>query len=201
MTERKKYRSIYNILFKRMLDIFFSFILLILLFPLMVILIVFNCFFTKCKPLFIQKRCGKSLKPFFILKLRTLKNNAPSYVEKSDIDMYTKIGFFLRKSHLDEIYQLFNILFGQMSFIGPRPIILSLTKQIEQRIQDETIYLRPGLSGLAQIEEKDVELTQIQKCEYDKEYLNKLSFKTDLLIFLKTFNVVFSNIFRKKVSK
>ncbi len=194
-----KSQSVYNKVFKRFLDIFFSFIYIILLSPIIIIFIIINCFFTKFHPIFAQKRCGRNKKPFTILKMRTLKLDAPNYEEKCSHNSYTKIGFFLRRTHIDELLQLFNIFVGQMSFIGPRPIILTLEEQINKRIEDGTIRLRPGLSGLAQVNERDIELTQMEKCAYDKEYLEKISFGFDTKLVFKSIGVVFVNLFRKRV--
>ena len=187
--------------FKRCLDIFFSFIFIIVFLPLMLLSVLVNCFFTGFHPIFIQKRCGRNKKPFNIIKLRTLRLDAPSYEEKCSHDSYTKIGFFLRRTHLDELLQLFNIFVGQMSFIGPRPIILTLNEQISKREEDGTIVLRPGLSGLAQVNERDIELTQMEKCKYDLEYLEKMSFGYDIKLIFMTIGVVFINLFRKRIKK
>ena len=135
------------------------------------------------------------------MKFRTLKLTTPNYEEKCKSSDYTKIGFFLRRTHIDELLQLFNIFIGQMSFIGPRPIILTLNEQIQKREEDGTIMLRPGLSGLAQVNERDRELTQMEKCEFDKQYLEKISFWFDLKIVFKTIGVVFVNLFRKRIKK
>ena len=193
--------GIYNKVFKRILDIFFSFISIILLSPIIVLFLIINCFFTKFHPVFIQKRCGANQKPFHILKMRTLKLESPNYEEKCSHKDYTKIGFFLRRTHIDELLQLLNIFIGQMSFIGPRPIICTLNEQINKRVEDGTIKLRPGLSGLAQVNERDIELTQMEKCAFDKEYLEKLSFGFDTKIVFKSIGVVFVNLFRKRVKK
>ena len=190
---------VYNKVIKRFLDLFFSFWFILFLSPLILLLVIFNCFFTKFHPVFIQKRCGRNKKPFSIMKLRTLKLSAPNYEEKCKSDDYTKIGFFLRRTHLDELLQLFNIFIGQMSFIGPRPIILTLDEQINKRVEDGTIKLRPGLSGLAQVNERDFELSQMEKCAYDKEYLEKLSFGFDFVLIFKSIGVVFANLFRKRI--
>ena len=199
----KKDRSngIYNKVFKRVLDIFFSFISIILLSPFIVLFLIINCFFTKFHPIFVQKRCGRNQKPFYVFKMRTLKLESPNYEEKCSHTDYTKIGFFLRRTHIDELLQLLNIFVGQMSFIGPRPIILTLDEQINKRVEDGTIKLRPGLSGLAQVNERDIELTQMEKCAFDKEYLEKLSFGTDAKIVFKSIGVVFVNLFRKRIKK
>lgn len=194
-----KIDSFYNKVVKRILDLFFSFLFIAVLSPLIFLSIIVNCFFTRFNPIFCQKRCGKNKKTFTILKLRTLKLDAPSYEEKCNHCDYTRIGFFLRRTHLDELLQLLNIFIGQMSFIGPRPIILTLDFQINKRIEDGTIKLRPGLSGLAQINERDRELTQLEKCVFDKTYLDNISFGYDFVLFFKTIGVVFVNLFRKRI--
>ena len=131
--------------------------------------------------------------------MRTLRLGTPNYEEKCRHDDYTKIGFFLRRTHIDELPQLLNIFVGQMSFIGPRPIIFTLDEQINKRVEDGTIRLRPGLSGLAQVNERDRELSQMEKCAFDKEYLDKISFGFDMKMIFKSIEVVFVNLFRKRV--
>ena len=135
------------------------------------------------------------------MKLRTLKLSTPNYEEKCSYIDYTTIGFFLRRTHLDELLQLFNIFIGQMSFIGPRPFLLTSDEIINQRIEDGTIRLRPGLSGLAQVNERDAKLTHAEKCALDKEYLEKLSFGFDVVIVFKSIGVVFVNLFRKRIEE
>ena len=88
-----------------------------------------------------------------------------------------------------------------MSFIGPRPIIMTLDEQIHQRELDDTIALRPGLSGLAQISERDFELSQQEKCKLDKEYLDKLSFGYDCKMIFSSIGVILVNLFRKRIRK
>ena len=190
--------SFYNRFAKRLFDCFLSLILVIVLSPILCILLIINSFFTGFRPLFVQKRFGRNKTIFYIIKLRTLVLSAPNYEEKSSMKDYTGIGFFLRKTHLDELFQLFNIFIGQMSFIGPRPIICSLTQQTNQREIDGVFELRPGLSGLAQINERDKELSQKEKCFFDKQYLATLSFGLDAKIFLKSINVTLVNLFRNK---
>lgn len=192
-------QGVYNKVFKRLLDIFFSFMSIVIFTPFILLFLLINCFFTKFHPVFVQKRCGRNKKPFHIIKMRTLKLDSPNYEEKCKSTDYTGIGFFLRRTHIDELPQLLNIFIGQMSFIGPRPIILTLDEQINKRVEDGTIALRPGLSGLAQVNERDRELTQMEKCAFDKEYLNKLSFGFDFVLVFKSIGVMFVNLFRKRI--
>ncbi len=196
--KNSKSGSFYNVFVKRLLDIVFSLLAIIIFFPLLFFVFIINCIFTKFHPIFIQKRCGRNAKEFLIIKFRTLLLNSPSYEEKCNGNNYTKIGFFLRKTHLDELPQLFNIFAGQMSFVGPRPIITILNDQIDGRIANGSIALRPGLSGLAQLNESNKELSRKEKCEFDKIYLDNMSFILDLKIVVLTIPHIVKNTFRKK---
>ncbi len=182
-------KSFYNVVVKRVLDIFFSLLLLIILFPFLLLLVIVNCFFTKFHPMFFQKRTGRNGKPFTIWKLRTYRLDAPNYKTSETIDSrkyYTKIGCVLRRWHLDELPQLVNVLFGAMSFIGPRPGLVTQTDLNEFRKQNGSIKLRPGITGYAQINGRRVALSVREKADFDKKYFQQLSFRLDLQLVVWT---------------
>ena len=135
----------------RIFDFLFSLIGLIFFSPLLV-LIFFIILFDNGSPLFIQKRAGYRLKPFSLIKFRTM----PIGVRSAGTHLIKKIklssqGYFLRKSKLDEIPQLLNVLLGDMSLVGPRPCLLNQRKLISERKKRGVFKVRPGITGLAQI--------------------------------------------------
>lgn len=176
----------YN-LFKRIFDFTISFILIILLVPVyigaaLLILLIMG------KPiLFSQTRIGKDERPFVIYKFRTLSNAVEGEV-LSDNDRLTKLGHYLRKFSIDEFPQLFNILRGDMSFIGPRPL---LEKYLPYYTEREKLRhkVRPGMGGLAQVSGRSF-LTWDEQFELDAIYVERLSFVLDLTVVLKTIYIV-----------
>jgi len=135
----------------RIFDFLFSLIGLIFLSPL-IILIFFIGLFDNGSPLFIQSRVGYNLKPFSLIKFRTMPIGARSagthLIKKIKLSSY---GYFLRKSKLDEIPQLINVLLGDMSLVGPRPCLLNQRKLISERKKRGVFKVKPGITGLAQI--------------------------------------------------
>jgi lipopolysaccharide/colanic/teichoic acid biosynthesis glycosyltransferase len=135
---------------------------------------------------FTQNRTGMNSNEFKIYKFRTLKNSTPKYMKSSEktINYYTKIGLFLRKSNIDELPQLINILNGTMSFIGPRPEMPFITKKYNY-LENFRLNVSPGISGLWQISrarEREIHYN----LEHDFVYLNKKNLIYDLFIILKT---------------
>ena len=166
---------------KRLLDILLSIILIIITLPLMlitVIILIISLGF----PIFNQRRYREGLykKKFLMLKFRTKKMDVDSLPRK---ERYTKVSYIIDKLKLNELPQLFNILFGQMSFIGPRPFIPD-EELPEGKISDKRYYVRPGLTNLSFI--KDGIVTHKQKLLSDIEYYDNFGFKQDLVIFFKT---------------
>ena len=173
---------------KRRIDITLAIILSILVSPL-VILIAIAIKLESIGPIiFKQTRCGKDSKPFEIYKFRTMKVGTPNVptaeIEKQGCQI-TKVGKFLRKSSLDEIPQLYNILKGDMTFIGPRPVIITERKLIKLRQEKGIDFLYPGISGWAQVNGRD-EIGVKEKVKYDYEYLQNMSLEFDLKIALIT---------------
>lgn len=184
----KKRQKIY-IIFKRCLDIIFSFLAIVILSPLLLLLSLLVKCTSKGPVLFKQTRVGKRKKNFKIWKFRSMRTEAPQYAATRDLedpDVYiTKFGRFIRKTSLDELPQLFNILSGKMSFIGPRPTIPEEVELIEEREKYNVYAVRPGLTGLAQVHGRD-ELTDETKGRLDGIYVQKISFFLDIKIFFKT---------------
>lgn len=145
---------------------------------------------------FTQKRVGKGKTLFPILKFRTMKvstpRDCPTHLLQNPEQYITRVGRFLRKTSLDELPQLFNILAGQMSFIGPRPALWNQDDLIAERDKYGANDLRPGLTGLAQIRGRD-ELPIPVKAKLDGDYAASLSLLTDIKIFFGTFAVVLSH--------
>ena len=163
---------------KRLLDIILSIILIIITLPLMLItaiILIFNLGF----PLFNQRRYREGLnkKKFLMFKFRTKLMNSDNLPRK---ERYTKLSGLIDNLKLNELPQLFNILFGQMSFVGPRPFIPG-EKLPEGKISEKRYYVRPGLTNLAFVSNND-ELTHKQKLLYDVEYYDHFGFKQDLLM-------------------
>ena len=145
--------------------------------------------------IFRQKRIGKDGKIFEILKFRTMRIEAPSEKvtrEFEDIDDYvTKLGSFLRRTSIDELPQLVNILKGEMSFVGYRPVCVTETELNNLRMAYGVFAVQPGLTGLAQVFGRDG-LGYQKKAEIDAEYVRHRGIWLDLWCILKTFVVVFS---------
>ena len=144
--------------------------------------------------IFKQKRYGKDEVPFTCYKFRTMKidtpPNVPTRVMREDKAVMTPIGATLRKTSIDELPQLVNIAKGDMSVIGPRPMILAEYEQIEARARYGANDIRPGLTGWAQINGRDA-VTVEEKARLDGEYRRKMGFLMDARIFFRSFVVVF----------
>jgi len=169
---------------------FIAFITLIILLPLIILPISLLIIYTSKGPvLFKQKRVGKNKSTFTIFKFRTMRidapNDVPTHQLKNPEQWITPIGKFLRRTSLDEIPQLFNILKGEMSFVGPRPALWNQDNLISERDKYGANELRPGVSGWAQINGRDT-LTIPMKAKLDGEYLMRQSFWFDIFIILKT---------------
>ncbi len=177
---------------KRLFDITVSFIALILLCPLL-LLVSLMIFLDDGSPvIFKQSRVGKDNQLFNIYKFRTMKrdtvNVASAELENPDACI-TKTGRFLRKSSLDELPQLINILKGDMSFVGPRPLIPEESEIRELRAKYNVYSVRPGMTGLAQINGRDT-ISDDEKAAYDKQYVESRSFFGDIGIIIRTALIV-----------
>jgi len=189
---------------KRLLDILISLPSIILLSPVLVFIILAIKLTDKGPAVFKQQRAGKNAKPFTFYKFRTMKTDAdpfgPSPKSANDPRL-TKIGKFLRESSLDELPQLLNILKGDMSIVGPRPLYLEQIEEWNER-EKKRLLVKPGLTGLAQISGR-AELTKEEKLELDVQYVEAASLLLDIKIILATFKQIFIGkaIYEKKYSQ
>lgn len=183
---------------KRAFDIVFSLLLLVLLSPVLVGISVL-LYFTQGRPIFfVQDRVGKDtqassveeLKCFRIYKFRTFRiDHIEAASRYADMDEVTKFGKFLRKTSVDELPQLVNILKGDMSFVGPRPLIPAERDIQELRFKEGVYAVKPGMTGLAQVNGRD-DLDIEEKVKYDKEYVDNMSLGLDIKILFKTVTAV-----------
>lgn len=140
----------------RFFDILFSFLGLLFLCPLLVLLFIIGLFDTGA-PIFLQERVGKGKKPFYLVKFRSMFPNVPSVATHlTNISSITIFGGFLRKSKLDELPQLYNVLVGDMSLVGPRPNLFNQGELILERDFRGVYSVRPGITGLSQINKIDM---------------------------------------------
>jgi len=180
----------YQIFFKRIADFLASLIALLLLSPFIIILIILLMFANNGKPFFFQKRPGKNEKIFTIIKFKTMN-------DKKDKDgvllpagqRVTKVGAFVRNTSLDELLQLINVLKGDMSIVGPRPLLIAYLP-LYNKEQARRHLVKPGITGWAQVNGRNT-LTMPEKFILDVWYVDHLSFSTDLKILLKTIEKVF----------
>ena len=195
--------SFFNIL-KRGLDIIISLSLLIILWPVLLFIVIVIKFSSKGSAVFKQQRAGKNGNPFVFYKFRTMTIDTDPFgpSPKSGRDpRLTKAGRILREYSLDELPQLFNILRGDMSVVGPRPLYLSQIPEWSER-QKKRLLVKPGLTGLAQISGRG-ELTREEKLEFDVKYVETAGFSADFKIVLATIAYVFrrKGIYEKKYSQ
>ena len=187
-------RNIYGGVPKRILDIIFS-VSGLLLFSLPMLLCAAAIVVEDgCPVIFRQTRIGADLKPFVCYKFRTMRCDAPhdrATADLHDAHKYiTRVGAFLRRTSLDELPQLFNVLRGDMSLIGPRPVIPQERELIALRNSLGVYCIRPGLTGLAQVRGRD-SVSVRRKAAYDAQYVERMSFVYDATLMAKTlFSVI-----------
>lgn len=183
----------YQRFFKRFFDIVLSILAIIILaLPMLIIAIIVKAT-SKGPAIFVQDRVGRNGKTFKFYKFRSMRVDAPHDVATREINgesYITKVGAFLRRTSLDELPQLFCILRGDMSIVGPRPVVCSETELTEKRRQTGALAVRPGLTGLAQIRARDKLTNMSLKADVDGEYAKKITFWGDVKIILKTVVVV-----------
>lgn len=182
---------------KRVFDIVFSALgLLILAIPMAIIALII-ALDSPGGAIFKQERLGKGGKPFVIYKFRTMNHdaevNGPKWADKED-KRCTRVGAFLRKTRLDELPQLWNILVGDMSFVGPRPERQYFYEQFEKYIVgfSNRLIVTPGLTGYAQVN-GGYELEPEEKIVYDMEYIEKRSVLMDIRCLAKTVSLIFTH--------
>lgn len=182
----------YKNFFKRLFDFIIAFVGLIILSPLFIVVMIGLYFATQGKPFFFQARPGLNEKIFKIIKFKTMNDKKDSNGNLlPDAVRLTPIGAFVRKTSLDEIPQLINVLKGDMSLIGPRPLLpqyLPLYNAHQKRRHE----VRPGITGWAQVNGRNA-ISWTKKFELDVEYVDNLSFLMDVKVFLTTFKKVFKS--------
>ncbi|MCC3799626.1 sugar transferase [Vibrio parahaemolyticus] len=160
----------------RLIDFFAAFLGLLFLWPVLLIVVIIGLFDTGC-PVFVQKRVGRNKKPFKLIKFRTMsvetKSVASHLASKSSI---TKFGSFLRKTKIDELPQLINVLKGDMSLVGPRPNLFNQQELIAERDSLGVYDVLPGITGLAQVQNIDMS-TPVLLAKTDREMIDSLTLK------------------------
>ena len=158
----------------RLFDFFFSLLGLVFGFPVLLILWVIG-FFDTGSPLFRQQRVGRNKKPFTLVKFRTMKKDTASVASHlASADAITPFGHFLRRTKLDELPQLWNVLKGEMSLVGPRPCLFNQEELIAERESRGVLAARPGITGLAQVNDIDMSTPELL-AETDQKMLASLS--------------------------
>lgn len=158
----------------RFFDILFSFFGLVILSPILIVLMVIGYFDTG-SPIFRQERVGKGKQPFRLMKFRSMHINAPSVATHlASASSITPFGSFLRKSKLDELPQLLNVFVGDMSLVGPRPNLFNQEELIYERDSRRVYSVRPGITGLAQINKIDMSTPQFL-AETDAKMIQELN--------------------------
>ena len=175
--------------FKRMLDFMLSFFALMAIFPILLILTVVGFFAMGGNPFFTQERPGRHEKVFKLIKFRTMNNKKDKYGNLlSDEKRLTAYGKWLRSTSLDELPELFNILNGDMSIVGPRPLLVKYLPYYTKR-QHHRHDVRPGLTGYAQAHGRNA-TTWDERFEYDLKYVKHITFIGDVKIIIDTAKIV-----------
>ena len=189
---------------KRVLDILLSIIFLIITFPIIILISIIVTIQFKHLPIYKQKRIGKNGKSFYIYKFQTMvddsKNIFDNFSNELKMKYYknyklendprvTKFGSILRRFSLDELPQLINVLKGEMSLVGPRPVVKEELKKYGKNI-DKLLSVTPGMTGFWQVNGHN-SLTYNQRIKLDMFYIDNISFKLDVLIIIKTFILFF----------
>jgi len=176
----------YRLFFKRFIDVTASLGILLLLSWLLIIVALIIKLQDGGSVFFIQKRVGKDKQNFNILKFRSMPvNTANVSSDQAHLIKITPFGKFIRRTNMDELPQLFNILKGDMSLIGPRPSLPNQTELIELRSKNGSYICRPGLTGLAQVNSYDY-MPVSEKAVFDGQYAAHITFTNDVKIVLKT---------------
>lgn len=195
--------SLYKVC-KRTFDLLVSLVAMAVLFPAFAVIAIAIKLGNQGPVIFKQERAGKDGRPFIFYKFRTMKFGGDPFgpsPKSCEDHRLTKVGKFLREWSLDELPQLFNILKGDMSVVGPRPLYLSQVAEWDER-QKKRLLVKPGLTGLAQIKGRG-EATREDKLELDVKYVQKASFWLDCKITLSTIAQIFrrKGIYEKRYSQ
>ena len=184
--------ELYRNFLKRIIDVLLSCFAFCIISPVFLIISVLLFFSNNGHPFFFQIRPGKKEKLFHIIKFKTMNDKRNSNGKLlSDADRLTPVGKFVRRTSLDEIPQLINVLKGDMSLVGPRPLLveyLSLYNQLQKKRHD----VKPGITGWAQVNGRNA-ITWQEKFDYDVWYAEHVSFVLDMKILFKTFGKVFKS--------
>ncbi|EOX1815306.1 sugar transferase [Vibrio cholerae] len=169
----------------RLLDFLAAFFGLLFLWPILVVVTLIG-FFDTGSPIFIQERVGRNKKPFKLIKFRTMSVDTQSVASHlASTSSITKFGAFLRKTKLDELPQLINVLKGEMSLVGPRPNLFNQEELIAERDALGVYDVLPGITGLAQIQNIDMSTTRLL-AQTDKRMIETLTLKNYFVYILKT---------------
>ena len=180
------------LLFKRLMDILVASIVLILFSPIILLSLLIQWIEIGSSPVFIQTRPGKNEVPFNIIKLKTMNEKRDSKGNLlPDKDRITRFGRFFRSASIDELPQLINVLKGDMSFVGPRPLLMEYLNHYNEE-QRKRHNVRPGITGLAQVNGRNA-ISWQEKFDYDIKYAKDLSFSLDFIILLKTVKKVLNS--------
>lgn len=179
----------YKLFFKRIFDFLGALLGLILAIPFFFIVTISLCFTNQGKPFFFQLRPGKNGIIFKIIKFKTMNDKKDSFGKLlPDSDRLTKIGIFVRKTSLDELPQLLNVIKGDMSLVGPRPLLPEYLPLYNEK-QNRRHEVKPGITGWAQVNGRNT-ISWDKKFEYDVWYVDHISFLLDLRIFFLTLKKV-----------
>ncbi len=192
--------ALFHRFIKRLFDLLLSFTGIVLISPIFILVLLFQWCTTPGTAFFRQERIGKDGKPFHIIKFRTMQldaeSNGPQLVNIQNSSRFTRCGQFLRKHHLDELPQLWNVLIGDMSFVGYRPERAFFINQIMEKDKRYAMLfaIRPGITSEAAIYNgyTDTMEKMLRRLEMDIDYLNHFSVWTDIKIILLTAFVFFS---------
>jgi undecaprenyl phosphate N,N'-diacetylbacillosamine 1-phosphate transferase len=193
-----------NRFFKRIVDIFIALPAAVVLLPVFVVIFAAIKITSKGPAIFKHERAGQNGTPFIFYKFRTMKLDAEPFgpsPKSGDDSRLTKIGRFLREHSLDELPQLFNVIKGNMSIVGPRPLYVSQIAEWNER-QKKRLLVKPGITGLAQISGRG-RLTREEKLELDVKYVEAASFLADIKILIATIGQVLGreSIYERRYSK
>lgn len=176
--------------FKRILDFLLSLTALLILSPVLLILTILGACFMGGNPFFTQRRPGKNEKIFRLIKFRTMSNRRDEQGNLlPDEARLNKYGRFLRSTSLDELPELINILLGQMSIVGPRPLLVQYLSRYNAQ-QRRRHNVRPGLTGWAQVNGRNA-ISWEEKFQYDIEYVENISFSMDIKVIFTTISKIF----------
>jgi O-antigen biosynthesis protein WbqP len=179
--------TLYSRYFKRAFDILAALLALCVLSPVMLMLALWIKLEDGGPAVFRQARMGRGMRPFTLFKFRSMPVTTPNVPSANARQLsLTKIGRFIRRTNLDELPQLFNVLRGEMSLIGPRPALPSQETLLKLRAESYVMSARPGLTGLAQVSSYDG-MPETEKVEWERRYVQRITLLGDLSIVFRTF--------------